>query len=98
MPLKSKKLRDSARMQECTLNIAHVCNYNPETTVLCHINTDGGTMGGKTDDFSAVFGCSDCHTHLDQNKMSTEDELFYTRRALVRTWRRWMSMGINPFK
>lgn len=92
--MKNLKLRNSARLQDCTLNISGVCNYNPETTVLCHINVDGGAMGGKSPDYSAVFGCSDCHAHLDQKKLNSEDELFYTRRALLRTWAKWIDMGL----
>lgn len=92
-PYKSKKLRNSAKGQQCTLNIAGVCNYNSETTVLCHINTMGGAMGAKSDDFSACFGCSDCHYHLDTHKLTELDELFYTRRAMVRTWQVWINEG-----
>lgn len=93
-PLKSKKLRDSARGRDCTMQVAGVCNYNSDTVILAHINTDGGSMGAKTDDFSACFACSDCHDWLDQNKGTSEDRLFYTRRAMVRTWRIWAEEGV----
>ncbi|MGB9149942.1 MAG: nuclease domain-containing protein, partial [Burkholderiales bacterium] len=33
---KGKKLRQSARNQDCTLRFFTVCNYDPETTVLAH--------------------------------------------------------------
>ena len=79
------KLRIAAKGQDCTLNIVGVCNYTSETTVLCHINYEGGMMGGKEHDISACFGCSDCHSRIDSNEMSKEDWLFYTSRALVRT-------------
>ncbi|MGH1438234.1 MAG: nuclease domain-containing protein [Lewinella sp.] len=89
----SEKLRKSANGKDCTLNIAGVCNYDRRTVVLAHINTDFGKMGGKSDDYSACFACSSCHTHLDTNKLDSNDELFYTRRALVRTWRIWFNEG-----
>lgn len=92
--MKSNKLRKSAQGQRCTMNVARVCNYNPETTVLAHINTMGGCMGGKSPDYSAVFACSSCHEWLDQHKGSELDELFYTRRALVKTWEEWLKMGL----
>jgi hypothetical protein len=76
------------------MNVAGVCNYRPETVVLCHVNVDGSAMGGKSHDISACFGCSDCHAWLDQNKGSEEDRLFYTRRAMVRTWAKWIDMGV----
>ena len=93
MAYKSEKLRQSAKGKDCTLRIAGVCNYDNHTTVLAHINTDFGKMGGKTDDYSACFACSSCHTNLDTNKLSSNDALFYTRRALVRTWRIWWKEG-----
>ena len=92
--MKSPKLRNSARGMDCTLNIAGVCNYNPETVVLCHINVDGSVMGGKSPDYSACFGCSSCHAHLDQKRLDSADELFYTRRGLVRTFGKWIDMGL----
>jgi len=92
-PIRSKKLRDSANGKSCTVNIAGICNYNPETTVLAHFNFEGGAMGSKSDDTSAGFSCSSCHTHLDQNKLSKEDAYFYKARAMVRTTRVWIEEG-----
>mgnify|MGYP001565208390 FL=1 len=90
MSFQSKKLRKSAKDEQCTLQIPNVCNRNRDTVVLAHINTEGGMIGGKSDDFSACFACFNCHTYLDNNRLTSEDELFYTRRAMVRTWRRWL--------
>jgi hypothetical protein len=92
--MKSQKLRDSAKGQECAFHVVDVCNYNPETTSLCHINVDGGKMGGKSPDISAAFGCSSCHEWLDQNKGSELDRLFYTRRAIIRTQLHWINEGL----
>ncbi|MGZ4968017.1 MAG: nuclease domain-containing protein [Methylobacter sp.] len=57
------RLRDSARGQQCLIRIPGVCNWNPETTCLCHFN--GGGMGIKMDDMEGAFGCSDCHAAVD---------------------------------
>jgi hypothetical protein len=92
------KLRDSANGMACTMNVAHVCSYNHNTVVLAHINTAGGAMGAKSHDYSACFSCSDCHDWLDKNKGTEEDRLYYTRRALVRTWEIWHSQGLLEFK
>lgn len=97
-PIKSNKLRKSAQGQECTMCVAGVCNGNNETTVLAHINTELSGIGAKTDDISACFACSDCHTWLDQMTGSEEDRLFYTRRAMVRTWLVWVSLGLVVIK
>jgi len=59
-------IRKAARDQECTLRFP-VCNYNTETTALCHSNLleDGKGMGLKAPDTAAAFGCSACHDLLD---------------------------------
>lgn len=93
-PIRSQKLRDSARGQDCTMEVYGVCNRNPETTVLAHIQTDGGGMGTKADDISACFACSACHEWLDQHKGAEEDELFYSLRAMVRTHIIWHQTGV----
>lgn len=98
MAIKSLKLRESARDQACTMNVVDICNCDSSTTVLCHIQTEMGIMGGKTDDISAAFGCSDCHLWLDQNFGSELDRLFYTRRAMIRTHIIWLSMGLLIIK
>ncbi len=94
MAYKSAKLRNSANGRECTLNIVNICNYDRETVVLAHINTDFGKMGGKSDDYSACFACSNCHEAIDGHRVNKEDNLFYTRRAMVRTWQIWFKEGI----
>ena len=93
-PYKNKKMRNSAKGENCTLNVAGACNYNPETVVLCHINTEGGAMGAKADDYSACYGCHTCHNWLDRSEGEESDRLFYTRRALVRTWKRMIEKGL----
>lgn len=94
-PVVSKKIRNAARGQDCTMQVMTICNYNPETTVLAHVNTTGtGSKGAKCHDFSAVFACHACHTWMDNYKGSGEDRLFYTRRALVRTWEKLIEMGL----
>jgi hypothetical protein len=72
-PMKSRgphmtPIRKSAKNQDCTLRIPGVCNYNPETTVLCHspFLESGRGMGLKAPDDEACFGCSACHDVLDR--------------------------------
>ena len=93
--VKKAKLRDSARMEACTFQIVDVCTYNDEETVLCHFNVlgDKGT-GTKPSDLSAAYGCAACHYALDNKLVSREDELFYTRRGIVRTIHRMYSKGL----
>lgn len=66
--LKMTPIRKAARGQDCTLRIPGVCNYNPETTVLCHSPylDSGRGMGLKAPDTEACFGCHSCHGILDR--------------------------------
>jgi len=50
-------------MQDCTLRIPGVCNFNPETTVFAHLN--GGGMSTKHSDIHGCYACSSCHDWLD---------------------------------
>lgn len=49
-------IRKAAKGEQCTLNIAGVCNYNPETVVFCHFPSETHGMGLKSDDLSGVSG------------------------------------------
>jgi hypothetical protein len=64
-PLRSRKVLDHARDQQCTLRFK-VCNGDPATTVSCHIPDRHKGMGQKSSDSSIVFGCSRCHVFLDE--------------------------------
>ncbi|MDB4726138.1 DUF1364 domain-containing protein [bacterium] len=96
--IRSNKLKQSARGEDCTFNVVDVCNYSPETTVLCHIDSEDKGMGIKSHDFFGGFGCSSCHAWLDQHRGSEEDRLFYSLRALNRTWKRWIELGLVTIK
>ncbi|OHV96858.1 hypothetical protein AKG95_15560 [Janthinobacterium lividum] len=67
-------MRRAARGQDCTLRLA-VCNFDPDTTVLCHSNflADGKGMGLKAPDTAAAFGCSACHDVLDGRRPRPAD-------------------------
>jgi len=102
MALKSKKIRDSARGEECTFNIVGICNYNQETTVLCHLPDESNGMGRKPDDISSAYGCSSCHDAIDGRKMGvfsdSGEKEWYMRRAMVRTWRKLIEKKIIVIK
>lgn len=92
MKFTSKNIRNSAKGQKCTVNIPGVCNYDPETTVYCHIAADGGKMGGKADDvLGGYYGCDSCHSEMDgrtnQLRLNKWEKLWYEYRAVRRTWR-----------
>lgn len=77
------------------MQIIGVCNHDPETTVLAHLPSEVKGVATKSDDFNAVFACSECHLALDQHKIDREAwELFYSLRALQRTLKIWVEMGL----
>lgn len=67
-PLRSPKLRDSAKGEACTLRLVGVCNLDWTTTVLAHSNrgADGKGLGQKADDDRACYACHACHDVLDR--------------------------------
>lgn len=93
----SQALRDSARMQDCTLRIPDVCNWIPETTVLSHLPCGQKGTGMKSPDMMAVFACSDCHRFLDGSRRSelTATDLL---RALAETQLYWIQAGLITIK
>lgn len=106
MKIKSKAIRQAANGENCTLQIAGICNYKPETTVFAHLPDESNGMGTKSDDLSGCFGCSDCHSCVDggwtnlgeAGRYFKADAEFYFRRAMVRTWRRLFELGILTIK
>lgn len=90
-------MRDFARGEECTLNIAGVCNYNPETVVFAHLPDESHGMAQKSDDICGCDACSACHDVLDGRVFDqdfSDHKDWYMRRAMVRTWRNRIKQGV----
>ena len=98
MAIVSKKIRNAARDEACTVNIVGVCSYDPTTTVLAHLPDESKGLGIKADDISSCFSCAACHDCLDGRRPWPESEEPYrdwsSRRAMVRTWRRLVELGV----
>lgn len=80
------KIRESAKGQACMVRIPGVCKFNPETTVLAHLNGYG--MGGKNPDFQAAFCCYDCHQVADghvKSNLSQDKIKIYFMEGIFRT-------------
>ncbi len=93
----SKKILDCAHNEECTIQIAGVCNYDPATTVFMHFPDESHGMSKKSDDLSGGFGCSACHDAVDGRVKSEEFKEysdFYMRRSQNRTLRRLVDKNI----
>jgi hypothetical protein len=94
MGVVSKKLRDSAKGQECKFGVVGVCTNRRDTVVLCHIRDDSKGMGNKANDWSAAFGCSACHQVIDEHRLTVAMEAYYCLRAMQRTHQIWRDMGL----
>ena len=90
------KIRKSARGQDCQVRIYGVCNHNPETTVLAHLN--GGGIGMKRHDIFGAWCCSSCHDVIDGRVKvpNVEPDIiqlwFYD--GMVRTQNKLLEMGL----
>ncbi|MDX8382450.1 MAG: nuclease domain-containing protein [Ghiorsea sp.] len=101
--VKSKKLRDSANGEVCTLRLIGICNYNEETTSLNHLPHWSNGMGTKPTDLSSCYGCSDCHAYIDgrlgKKRAEVEMELQEDmRRANIDTLTIFKEKGLLTIK
>ena len=95
-PIRIKKIRDSARMQDCTIESPY-CNHNPETVVFAHYGEPGEKgMALKPDDTSGAYACSSCHDCLDGRTQGNPEMSisFYWFRGMRRTWRLLIENGV----
>ena len=102
IPIRSNEIRNAAKGQPCTLQIAGVCNGDWATTVLAHLPDESHGMARKSDDLSACFACDACHAVIDGRAkwpgLERDYREWYFRRAQVRTWRVLVDMGILTIK
>ena len=98
MTVRMNKIRASAHLQPCTLEIAGICNHDPLTTVLAHVGFGGmGTAKRRSiKERNAVYACHACHDAIDGRMSWAEyaDRWFYIARALVRTSERRDELGL----
>lgn len=96
-----KKITDAAKDEVCTLNVVGVCNYDADTTVVCHLPDGSGGSNRLTGPLSIVFGCSACHDRIDcrtKPHLPNGDREFYMRRGMMRTINRLILLGLVTVK
>jgi hypothetical protein len=91
MKIQSKKLRDSARGQSCTLRVTR-CTSD-DTVVLCHLPVGMRGTGIKSPDLFAVFGCVACHDAID-GRAKADFDARDLLRALAETQMIWLESGL----
>jgi len=100
-PVRSKKLRDSARGENCTLRIPGVCNGDTETSVLCHLPHGRRGVGTKASDDHAVIACSSCHDAIDMRALPpvSEAEIYECMvRAIAETHAIWRAADLVEYR
>ena len=93
---RSKKIRESARGESCSLRFYQVCNDNPETTIFAHVGSAGG-MGLKCGDNFGVYACSSCHDLIDGRIKSPTGDYDFSAdvlRALEETQQKLIDKGL----
>lgn len=92
----SKKLRDFAKQQPCTLRVAGICvdDSAHETTVMCHVSVGMRGVGMKVNDVFSIHACHACHDALDRRRGDVEVSEGDVLRALCRTIDLRMKAGL----
>jgi hypothetical protein len=101
--IRSDAVTQSARDQDCTLQIAGFQCAPNETVVLAHIPMMGNHGAGlKADDVCGCYACATCHALLDGRMdgltKDSADWYFYALRGLARTLRAMYDAGILTIK
>ena len=82
---RGRKIRQSARGEDCDVRIAGVCNFDPATTVWSHYPglAGGRGMGLKSLDACGVYCCSACHDLADDRAPAPHG---MTRQDVMLAW------------
>ncbi len=80
-----RKIRESARGEDCDVRIPGACNFDPATVVWSHFPglAGGRGMGLKSLDLCGVYACSRCHDVVDDRAPLPEGE---TRQSVMLAW------------
>jgi hypothetical protein len=94
-PVHSKKIRDSAMGEECTMGSPR-CNGNPASVCLRHSNLieHGKGRGYKTSDLDAFYGCQGCEDWFTDPKVDRDLRYCLYERAKIRTHLRLKEKGL----
>ena len=89
-------LRKYAKWEPCQVRIPMVCNHNPETTVLAHLNGSG--LATKQPDLLGAHCCSACHALYDSrvgNRDYTAEQIkIMMYEGILRTIKSVIERGI----
>jgi len=83
MKIISKKIRQSAKGENCSLRASPQCDHD-QTVVLCHINSRFKGVGIKSPDIFSCYACAYCHAELDSSNVSAEDVIRAWQETLMK--------------
>ena len=99
--IRSRKVLDSARGQQCSARFPGICNGDSSTVVFAHLNgaAFGKGMGVKAHDVLGFHACADCHSYYDVGhgtKAWIDDAamLECVLSAVCETWVRLIRSGV----
>ena len=92
--IRSKKIKQSARGEECQVRLPGICTFDNETTVLAHVGTSG--MGTKASDIHGAYCCSACHDEIDRRTriMDAETAELFAWHGVARTQNILVNKGL----
>lgn len=92
MKIVSRKLRDSAHGESCTLRLDG-CRNDRDTVVLAHLPCGQKGIGMKSPDMMGVYACYHCHAIIDGPKRWEVPARDYLR-ALAETQMMFIEKGL----
>ena len=102
MAIQSKKIRQSAKGEECTLMFHPYSCTEPETTVFCHMPSPDNGVGLKAShDFWGAYGCAACHRLLDNVEKHGLDPVEFEKckqRGIYRTQKKLIEKGLLTYR
>lgn len=94
--MRQDAIRQSAEGERCRVKIPGVCNGDPQTVVLAHLN--GAGISRKAPDWQAAYACSGCHEWLDgryaQEGFDRETRDLMHLKAVIATQRALIDKGL----
>lgn len=91
--MKSKKIRDSARGEICSLRVSPECR-DDDTVIFAHLNSNYRGMGLKSPDIFGCYCCFACHQLLDKSEVDYQDQI----RGLQETQMKLIDKGLLVIK
>jgi len=95
MARKQDKLTKEAKGRDCTVQLFPYCNFNPETTIFAHFNSESKGVALKSENWWGSFCCSDCHDIIDGRRAVDDISPLEIEQAKFRSLHRTLKIQIE---